>query len=266
VDKELFSLHGLAELAQTYAVPFAVNLALAILVFVVGRWVARVVSRIIARLLCRAHTDKSLVNFISDVAYALLFAIVVIAALERLGIRTTAAIAVLGAAGLAIGLALQGSLANFAAGVLIILLKPYRVGDTVQVAGKTGTVHAVRMFHTILHTSDMREVIVPNGAITAGVVENFSSLGTRRLEIQLGIASGEDIEETKSLVERTVGADPRVLRDPGPAVSLLELADSKVSLAVHASVRSGDFSAVQADLIEKLKALFEARLLTAKAA
>jgi small conductance mechanosensitive channel len=265
VNAELFTFDGMVEFAQIYIVPFAINLLLAIIVFVIGRWGARLATRIFGNLLRRAHTEESLVKFIGDVVYALLLTIVVIAALERLGIKTTAAVAVIGAAGLAVGLALQGSLGNFASGVLIMLFKPYRVGDTVQVVGKLGTVESVHIFTTVLHTADMVKVIIPNGAITASTIENLSALGTRRLQVQLAIARAGDLDQARAALQEIARGVPGVLEEPTPAAVLVEVAQATATFALHASVKAEDTDAVRAEIIERARRQFDERLVTAKA-
>ena len=266
MDAELFSVDRLVQVLDDYVVPFGVNVLLAIAVFFAGRWGARLATRILARLLRRVRTEESLIKLIGDLAYALLLTIVVIAALERVGVKTTAAVAVIGAAGLAIGMALQGSLGNFASGVLIMLFKPYRVGDTVLVAGKLGTVESVHVFHTVLYTSDMRVVIVPNGAITAASIENFSTPSTRRIELVFSVEYGHDLDGARAALESAVVDDARVLRDPPPEVTLVELAETKVSFAVRATVKPEDFAQVTSELIERVKRELDQRLITAKAA
>jgi small conductance mechanosensitive channel len=266
VSPDQISVDRLVEIGEVYVVPFAINAVMAVIVFVIGRWGARLATRFIGRLLRRAHTDESLVKFISDVAYALLLAIVVIAALERLGIKTTAAVAIIGAAGLAIGLALQGSLGNFASGVLIMMFRPYQVGETVVVAGKTGTVESVHIFTTVLHTSDMRKVIVPNGAITSTSIENLSALGTRRLEFQVVVSCGGDIEGAKSALRQAIDQVSSVMDEPAADVSVAELAEDKATFMVHASVKTEAFGATRAELMERFKAQFAERLVAVKAA
>jgi small conductance mechanosensitive channel len=266
VSPDQLSVDRLVQFSEEYLIPFGINAAMAVLVFVVGRWGARLATRIISKLLRRAHTDESLVKFIADVAYALLLTIVVIAALERLGVKTTAAVAVIGAAGLAVGLALQGSLGNFASGVMIMMFRPYRVGDTVVVAGKTGTVDSVHIFNTVLHTSDMRKIIVPNGAITTTSIENLTVLGTRRLEFQIVVSCGGDIEGAKSTLRAAVDQVPAVISEPGPEVAVAELAEGKATFTVHASVKTDDFAPARAEVMERIKGQFEDKLVAAKAA
>jgi small conductance mechanosensitive channel len=260
------SVDRLLQIGEEYLIPFAINLVMAAIVFVIGRWGARLATRVLSRLLRRAHTDESLVKFITDMAYALLLAVVVIAALERLGVKTTAAVAIIGAAGLAVGLALQGSLGNFAAGVMIMVFRPYRVGDTVVVAGKTGTVESVHIFNTVLHSSDMRKIIVPNGAITSTSIENLSALGTRRLEFQIVVQCGGDLEGAKTGLRRAVDEVPAVMAEPVPEVSVVELAEGKATFMVHASVKTEEFGAASAELMERVKGQFADKLVAAKAA
>jgi small conductance mechanosensitive channel len=265
VNSDLFTYDGMVEFAQVYVVPFAINLLVAILVFVVGRWAARLVTRILSKVLRRAHIDESLVKFIADVLYALLLTIVVIAALERLGIKTTAAVAVVGAAGLAVGLALQGSLGNFASGVLIMLFKPYRVGDTVQIVGKVGTVESIHIFTTVLHTSDMVKVIIPNGAITSSTIENLTALGTRRLSVQVTIARAGGLDQDQAALRQLASEVPDVLQAPGASVALVELAQASVTFSVEASVASTDVGAVKAEILERVRRHLGERLIAAKA-
>jgi small conductance mechanosensitive channel len=266
VNFDQLSVDRLVEIGEEYLVPFAIDAAMAVVVFAIGRWGARLATRVLGKLLRRAHTDESLVKFIADVAYALLLTIVAIASLERLGIKTTAAVAVIGAAGLAVGLALQGSLGNFASGVLIMMFRPYKVGDMVVVAGKTGTVDSVHIFHTVLHTSDMRKIIVPNGAITSTSIENLSDLGTRRLELQVLVSCGGDIEGAKATLRAAVDQVPSVMEEPGPQVSVAELAEGKATFTVHASVKTEDFGAARAEVMERIKYQFDDKLVAAKAA
>lgn len=265
MNSDLFTYDGMVEFAQLHLVPFALNLLIAILVFVVGRWGARLVTRILGNVLRRAHTDESLVKFIADVVYALLLTVVVIAALERLGIKTTAAVAVIGAAGLAIGLALQGSLGNFASGVLIMLFKPYRVGDTVQIVGKLGVVESIHIFTTVLHTSDMVKVIIPNGAITSSTIENLTALGTRRLSVHVTIARAGGLDQDQVALQRLASEVSGVLGEPAASVSLVELAQATATFSIEASVTSADVGAVKAEIMDRVRRQVGERLITAKA-
>jgi len=240
-------------LATTYVVPFAINLFIAALVFVIGRAVARAAVNFLDRVLVRARLDESLRKFLTDLTYAMLLVVVVIAALDRLGVKTTAAVAVLGAAGLAVGLALQGSLGNFASGVLIVLFKPYKVGDFVSVAGKTGTVEVVKIFNTILTTPDNIEIIIPNGQITGGVIENFSAKETRRIDLVIGVSYGDDLKKARQVLESVVKAEERILAEPETTIAVAELADSSVNFVVRPWVKAADYWPTRFALTENIK-------------
>jgi small conductance mechanosensitive channel len=240
-------------LVTEYAVPFGINLVIALLVFYIGRAVAKGLVRLLGKAFARADLDESLSKFVQDLAYAVLLMVVIIAALDRLGVKTTAAVAVLGAAGLAIGLALQGSLGNFASGVLIVFFKPYKVGDYVNVAGKGGTVEAVKIFNTILNTPDNVEVIIPNGQITAGVIENFSAKENRRIDLVIGVGYDDDLKKAKETIENVLKAEKRLLAEPAWTVAVSELADSSVNFVVRPWVKGSEYWPTRFALIENIK-------------
>lgn len=240
-------------LASAYVVPFAINLVIAALVFYIGRMVARSLVKLLDKIFVKADLDESLRKFLCDLAYAVLLMVVIIAALERLGVKTTAAVAVLGAAGLAIGLALQGSLGNFASGVLIVLFKPYQVGDFVSVAGQSGTVEAVKIFNTIITTPDNVEIIIPNGQITGGVITNFSAKETRRIDLVIGVGYGDDLKKTREVLEAVIASEERVLKDPACQIAVSELADSSVNFVVRPWVKGADYWGTRFDLLENIK-------------
>lgn len=256
---DFFTLEYLKVLVHTYAVPFAINLAIAAVVFFLGRMAARMAVGFADRVMERAKVDQSLRKFLGDLLYALLLVVVVIATLGRLGIETTAAVAVLGAAGLAIGFALQGSLGNFASGVLLIMFKPYKVGDVVSVAGQTGTVEAIHIFNTVLVTADSRKIIVPNGQITSGSIENITTIGVRRLDMVIGIGYGDDMKQAKQLMMDLLTADERVLKDPAPQVAVAELGESSVNLVVRPWCKSDDYWGLKFDMTERIKEALDAR-------
>jgi small conductance mechanosensitive channel len=253
----LFSSEQLTLLFNAYVVPFAVQLILATLVLLVGRIVTRLLVRFAGKLLRRAKVDESLIRFLSSVLYVVLLMVVVIASLEQLGVQTTAAIAVLGAAGLAIGLALQGSLGNFASGVLLIVFKPYTVNDVVNLGGTIGTVLEVGVFNTVLLTGDNREIIIPNGAITSDKIENMTKQETRRIDMVFGIGYDDDLRKAKEILDGLVKADERILAEPAPVIVVGELADSSVNLLCRPWVKTPDYWAVLWDLTEKTKLAFD---------
>ena len=256
-EPDFLSVEKAKQLAEEYLIPFGLNLLMAILVFYIGRMVARIIVKAVDKLMTKSEMDESLRKFVTDLAYAMLMVVVVIAALDRLGVKTTAAVAVLGAAGLAIGLALQGSLGNFASGVMIILFKPYKVGDVISVAGHTGGVDAIKVFVTILVTPDNRQIAIPNGQITGGSIVNLTARGTRRIDLVAGIGYDDDIKLAKQTLEEILAADDRILKDPAPQVAVSELADSSVNFVVRPWVNSADYWDVMFDVTEAIKLTFD---------
>ena len=245
-------------LLQTYVIPWSIRVVVALAIFVIGRWVAKWIVNTSQRLMEKAGMDQMLADFLRNILYVLLLAVVVIAALDHLGVQTTSLLAVLGAAGLAVGLALQGSLSNFAAGVMIIVFRPFKVGDFIEAAGTAGVVEEVRIFNTLLRTPDNREIIVPNGQIYDGTIVNVSARDTRRVDLVFGIGYEDDLRKAKQLIEEVMGKDERILKDPAPAVAVGELADSSVNINVRPWVKSADYWAVRSDLLENIKAAFDA--------
>jgi small conductance mechanosensitive channel len=205
----------------------------------------------------RTGMDPMLTGFFASILRVLATLFVVIAALDQLGVHTTSLIAVLGAAGLTIGLAMQNSLGNLASGVMIILFKPLKVGDFIEAAGTSGVVEQIRIFQTVLRTPDNREITVPNGRISDGIIVNVTARDTRRVDLVFGIGYGDDLGRARELIMEILEADERILKDPAPAVVLAELTDSSVNIAVRPWVNSGDFWPVRADLPEKVRAAFD---------
>jgi small conductance mechanosensitive channel len=245
------------EMINTYLIPWGIRITMALAIFVVGRWIVKIVVRFAKRMMGKASLDPMLSSFLGNILYTALLLVVIIAALDQLGIQTTSLLAVFGAAGLAIGLALKDSLANFSSGVMLIIFRPFKVGDLIEAAGITGVVEEVRIFNTILRTGDNREIIVPNSHIYAGPITNMSARDTRRIDLVFGIGYDDDIRKAKQLIEAAFAADERILKDPAPAVSLAELADSSVNLNVRPWVDTADYWAVRSDLLENLKLAFD---------
>jgi small conductance mechanosensitive channel len=238
---------------------FGMQILAALVVFVVGRWLARRISSLLERGLKRANTDPTLISFFRNIAYFGLLTMVVIAAVGQLGVQTTSFIAVLGAAGLAVGLALQGSLANFAAGVLMIIFRPFKAGDFVEAAGASGVVEEIQLFTTTMRTPDNKTVIIPNAQITSGTITNYSARDTRRLDLQFGVSYADDLDKVKQIINEVLADEPRLLKDPEPVVGLLSLGDSSVNFAVRPWVRSSDYWPVFFDLQEAMKKRFDAK-------
>lgn len=237
---------------------WGLKLVAAIVIFVIGKWVARWLSGIVKKLMEKSNVDATLVKFVGNGVYILLMVFVILAALGKLGVPTTSAVAILGAAGLAIGLALQGSLANFASGVLLILFRPFKAGDFVEAGGTMGVVEEITIFTTLLKTPDNKAVIVPNANITGGNITNFSAKDTRRVDLVFGIGYGDDIKKAKQLLHEIVDSHELILKDPAPTIGVAELADSSVNFAVRPWVNAADYWTVFFDLNETVKERFDA--------
>lgn len=243
---------------DSYVFPWIVDIALALAIFFVGRWVAKQLVKLIERLLRKSNMEEMLVNFISSIANVLLLLVIIVAALNQVGVDTTSLIALIGAAGLAVGLSLQDSLKNFAAGVMLIVFKPFREGDFVEVAGVAGVVEHIQIFNTIMRTGDNREVIIPNGAIYSSVITNYSARDTRRVDMVFGIGYDDDLRKAKAILTDIIDSDERILKDPAAVVAVSELADSSVNFVVRPWVKSADYWAVLWDITEEVKLRFDA--------
>lgn len=238
--------------------PWIVDIAMALVIFFVGRWVAKQVVKLVERMLRKSKMEDMLINFVSSIVNVVLLLVVIVAALNQLGVDTTSLIALVGAAGLAIGLSLQDSLKNFAAGVMLIIFKPFREGDFVEAAGVSAVVEHIQIFNTIMRTGDNREVIVPNGAIYSGVITNYSARDTRRVDMVFGIGYDDDLRKAKEILNEIVAADERILPEPAPVIAVSELADSSVNFVVRPWVNSADYWAVLWDTTEAVKLRFDA--------
>jgi small conductance mechanosensitive channel len=247
------TLDNIKHITDLYLVPMGLKLLVALCVFVVGRWIAKALRHGMERVMERSNMDVSLRKFLGDVVYALMLAAVVIASLDTLGIKTTAVVAVLGAAGLAIGLALQGSLSNFAAGVMLIILRPYKVTDLVVVGKYLGRVDAIKVFHTVLITADHREVTIPNGQIIAQPIENLTVLGRRRVDLVVTVANSTDLHHVRQLLEGVLLADQRVQQQPAPTIDVAEVADTGVKLYLRPWTTADDYAKVATDTMERVK-------------
>ncbi len=239
-----------------------INIATAAAIFFIGRWVAKILSDLLEKGLHHARIDATLGKFVRNLVYFAMLVFVVIAALGRLGVPTASFVAAVGAAGLAVGLALQGSLSNFAAGVLLIIFKPFKVGDFVEIGGVKGTVQEIQIFNTVLHSLDNVRIVIPNAHVTGGNILNYTANDKRRVDLVVGVSYGDDLSRVKQVILSTLLADSRVLRTPEPAVAVLELAESSVNIAVRPWVKSGDYWPVYFDLTEKIKVELEANGIT----
>lgn len=250
------------QLIDTYIIPWGLNIAFAVAILLLGRWVVSIITNIVSGLLKKSKMDVILVNFITSILRTVLFLFVVIAAMDKLGVNTTSLVALLGAAGLAVGLALQGSLQNFAAGVMLIVFRPFKAGDFIEAAGISGTVEKINIFSSTLRTGDNREIIVPNGSIYGGVITNFSARSTRRIDMIVGIGYDSDLKLARQTLEDIINADERILKDPATLIAVSELAESSVNFVLRPWVKSSDYWAVKFDLNEKIKLTFDEKNIT----
>lgn len=244
------------------AIDIGVRIGIAAAILVFGLWLAGRVRAGLTRMFARRSLDPMLGSFLSSIAHILFVAVVIIAALSKLGIQTSSLIAVIGAAGLAIGLALQGSLSNFAAGVMIITFRPFKVGDFIETAGVSGTVEGIQIFHTQLVTADNKLVIVPNNSITTGNVINYSAKGIRRVDLVFGISYQDDIATAKVVLKEILATDTRILKDPAPVIAVAALADSSVNLIVRPWANTEDYWPVYWDITEAVKLCFDQKQIT----
>lgn len=236
---------------------YGLKLLAAIAIFIIGRWVAKLVRKLIERIMVKSGVDQTLVSFTGNLAFVAMLAFVIIAALGQLGIQTTSFIAILGAAGLAVGLALQGSLSNFAAGFLMIIFRPFKVGDFIEAAGVAGVVEEIQIFTTQLKTADNKTIIIPNSSLTADNIVNWSVKGTRRVDLTMGIGYDDDIDQARQVMADIMAADERILKDPAPQIAVAELADSSVNFTVRPWVAVSDYWGVYFDLNEQFKKAFD---------
>ena len=232
---------------------YSVNIIGAILIFIVGKWLARRISNLLSKLLQKNNVEPTLVNFLKSLSYYTLIVLVVVAAAGRLGINTTSFLTILGAAGLAVGLALKDSLSNFAAGVMLVLFRPFTIGDVVSTAGITAKVEKITIFNTLFCSPDNQLIIVPNNKIISDIITNINAKDTRRIDLVVGISYEDDMAQTREILQGLAVADNRILTDPAPTVAVAELADSSVNLVFRPWVKTGDYWDVRFDLTEKIK-------------
>lgn len=251
-------MESILSTAQGLLMEYGIKVIAAIAIFLIGKWVARLLTDFLKRVMQRAEIEATLINFAGNMSYAVLLVFVVLAALNQLGIQTTSFIAVIGAAGLAIGLAMQDSLSNFAAGVMMIIFRPFKVGDFIEAAGTSGTATNINIFTTSLKTGDNRVIHIPNGNIISGNIINYSANDTRRIDMVFGIGYEDNIKQAKSIIEEALKADDRVLEEPIPTIGVGELADSSVNIVVRPWVKSGDYWPTHFALHEDIKERFDA--------
>lgn len=232
------------------------KILLAIVVFLVGRWIVRRLNKLLAKILEKRHVEASLSTFVKSLVNITLTLLLIIVVIGMLGIETSSFIALFASAGVAIGMALSGTLQNFAGGVMILLFKPFKVGDTIEAQGQSGTVREIQIFNTILATPDNKIIIIPNGGLSTGLMKNYSREATRRVDWEFGIAYGDDYTKAKAVIARLLDADGRVLKDPAYFIALTSLGESSVNIVVRAWVNAGDYWGVYFDMNEKVYKTF----------
>lgn len=247
---------------QEMVLPYLLNLVLAIITLIVGLWIVNKVVKAIRNTLSKRQVDPSIVPFMSGIIKAILIVMLLISIAGMVGIETTSFIAVLGAAGLAIGLALQGSLANFAGGVLILILKPFKVGDVIEAQGVIASVSEIQIFHTVLKTYDNKTIIIPNGPLYNNMIINYSTEPTRKVEWVFGVGYDDDIDRVKQVIEEVIFSDERILDRDAPFIKLAEMADSSVNFKVRGLCKQEDFWGLYFEKIEAIKKAFDANGIT----
>ncbi|MEM9173044.1 MAG: mechanosensitive ion channel domain-containing protein [Pseudomonadota bacterium] len=245
--------------AQELGIEYGLMGLKALTIFIIGRWIAQALTSVARNIMTRSAMDEMLRKFLGNILYALLLTFVVIATISSLGIQTASLVAVIGAAGLAVGLALQGSLANFAAGVLMIIFRPYKLGDLVNVAGTEGFVEEVDVFTTVLRLPDQTKIIIPNGQVMGEKIFNYTDKNTRRMDdLVVGISYTDDIDKARDVILAAIKQSEYVVDSPAPSVSVAELADSSVNLAIRPWVQSGDYAPASHELAERVKKALDA--------
>ena len=241
---------------------YSLRILAAIAIFVIGKWISKLISKLVTKSMTKANMDATLINFMEHLSYTALLVFVIISALGALGIKTAQFVAIIGAAGLAVGLALQGSLSNFAAGVLMLIFKPFKIGDFVEISGTAGTVASIQIFNTILTSPDNVKIIIPNSKATGDNIKNYSVNGTRRVDLVIGVSYEDDLNKAQKVILDVINSDDRILKDPAPVVAVFELADSSVNFVVRPWTTAANYWAVYFDLTEKIKLALDANDIT----
>lgn len=246
-------MENLTNWLASNGVDWGIKIGIAIAIFIIGKIVARMISSLIQKALRKSGTDSMLVDFLGSITYGVLIVAVILAAVDSLGVNVTSLMAILGAAGLAVGLALKDSLSNFAAGVMIIIFRPFKIGDFVTAGGAAGVIDEIGLFATLMHTGDNQRIIVPNSGILGGNITNTSALPTRRIDLVIGIGYDDNIGQARDIIMSILEANDLILKDPAPGVAVAELGDSCVNLNVRPWVNSADYWGVRAELLEGIK-------------
>ena len=246
-----------SEFLSQYIIPWGIKIVSAILIYVIGRWVAKLVVRNVVKLMKKSNVDESLSKFAGNIINTVLTIFILIASIEQLGVDTTSIMAIFAAAGLAVGLALKDSLSNFSAGVMLIIFKPFKLGDFVNAGGSSGVIEEIQIFNTIMRTGDNQEIIIPNSHIYGGSITNVSARDTRRIDLVIGIGYDDNIGTAKSVIEDIISSNALILNDPAPTIMVLELGESCIDIAVRPWVKTADYWAVRAELLQTIKETFD---------
>ncbi|MFA6931299.1 MAG: mechanosensitive ion channel domain-containing protein, partial [Lentisphaeria bacterium] len=251
-------MQSLAEKLIEWLTLYGLKALAAIAIFIIGRWIAMCLRGLLRRLMLKSHLEETLISFICNLSYDILIVFIIIAALGQLGIQTASFVAVLGAAGLAVGLALQGSLTNFAAGLLLIIFKPFKVGDYVEAGGIGGIVEEIGIFTTEFKSIDGKKIIVPNNKISADTITNYSAKPQRRLNVIASVSYSDDLDKVRNVLEKIIQEESRVLPDPKPMIVVAELGSSSINFAVRPWVKTADYWDVLFAMNETIKKRFDA--------
>lgn len=253
------SMENILMQAQALVAFYGLKVVAALAIVVVGRLASGMLRGVLKKMMDKGQVEATLSSFVCSVAYVAMMAFVIIAALGKLGVQTASFVAVLGAAGLAIGLALQGSLSNFASGVLLVIFTPFKVGDYVEAGGTAGTVEEISIFSTVIKSPDNKRIIVPNSSVTGDNIINHTANGQRRVDLVVGVGYGDSIDAVRGTLKEVLAKDPRILEEPAPTIGVAELAESSVNFVVRPWVKTDDYWAVYFDLHEAIKKAFDAR-------
>lgn len=246
-------MEGILNKIYEYLATYGLQIIGALVILIVGRWLALIISNLIQKALIKARVDETLARFAKNLSYIAMLVFVVIAVINKLGADTTSFAVVVGAAGLAVGFALQGSLSNFAAGVMLIVFKPFKVGDFIEAAGQKGTVKEIQIFNTILNSPDNVRIIIPNAQVTGSNIMNYTVNGTRRVDMVIGVSYEDDLKKAQQVIRDVLAVDDRILPEPATTVAVSELGDSSVNFVVRPWVKATDYWNVYFDLTEKIK-------------
>ncbi|MCT7943400.1 mechanosensitive ion channel family protein [Shewanella holmiensis] len=256
--ENLEGLEGLMQQAPEFIMAYGLKALAALVIFIIGKYFAGVAKRLTDKVLSSRKVDQTVVSFVANLAWAIVFVFTIIATLGQIGVQTASLVAVIGAAGLAVGLALQGSLSNFASGVLMVLFRPCRVGDFVEAAGVAGVVDEITIFSTKLRTGDNKLIIAPNSAIMNGTITNYSALEKRRIDLVIGVSYASDIAKTKKVIAEVLDNNAFVLKDPDYTIGLAELADSSINFVVRPWVSTDDYWPARFEVLEQIKNALDA--------